>query len=115
MSRVFAELYLDEDVDVLVAEVVRARGFAATTTVEAGNLGAPDADQLEYAASRQLTFVTHNREDFKVLHEHFLSAGRHHYGIVVSVRRSPIEITRRLLVILNSLTADELENQIIFI
>ena len=35
MSRLFIELYLDEDVDVLVADLVRARGFKVTTTQEA--------------------------------------------------------------------------------
>ncbi len=38
MNKLFIELYLDEDVDVLVAELIRARGFSAMTTVEAGQL-----------------------------------------------------------------------------
>ena len=36
MSRLFIELYLDEDVDVLVAGLTRARGFQTITTQEAG-------------------------------------------------------------------------------
>jgi hypothetical protein len=36
MSRLFIELYLDEDVSVLVAKLVRALGFEAITTQEAG-------------------------------------------------------------------------------
>ena len=40
MSRLFAELYLDEDVSALVAELLRARGFDALTTHEAGRKGA---------------------------------------------------------------------------
>lgn len=31
MSQLFIALYLDEDVDVLVARLIRARGFSATT------------------------------------------------------------------------------------
>ena len=46
MTRAFIELYLDEDVDVLVAELVRARGFSVTTTRDAGQLGNTDAEQL---------------------------------------------------------------------
>ena len=38
MNRFFIELYLDEDVDVLVADLLRARGFVATTTRDAGKL-----------------------------------------------------------------------------
>jgi hypothetical protein len=52
MSRLFIELYLDEDVDVLVADLVRARGFEATTTQEAGRKGTGDDEQLAYAASQ---------------------------------------------------------------
>lgn len=39
MSTLFIELYLDEDVDVLVANLLRAHGFGAITAVEAGQLG----------------------------------------------------------------------------
>jgi hypothetical protein len=38
MSRLFIELYLDEDVDVLIAQLLRARGFVVVTTQEAGQL-----------------------------------------------------------------------------
>jgi hypothetical protein len=48
----FIELYLDEDVSVLVADLVRARGFTAITTREADQLHASDADQLAYAVSQ---------------------------------------------------------------
>jgi len=33
LSKLFIELYLDEDVDVLVADLIRARGFTAITMV----------------------------------------------------------------------------------
>jgi hypothetical protein len=38
VSNIFTELFLDEDVSVLVAELIRARGFVAVTTREAGQL-----------------------------------------------------------------------------
>ncbi len=47
MSQLFIELYLDEDVSVLVADLLRARGFIAMTTQEAGRTGENDASQLE--------------------------------------------------------------------
>lgn len=64
---VFIELYLDEDVDVLVADLLRARGFVAVTTRDAGQLGSSDQEQLAYAASQAKTFLTHNRADFEAL------------------------------------------------
>lgn len=42
MSKLFAALYLDEDVDILIADLVRARGFSVMTTRDAGKLGAAD-------------------------------------------------------------------------
>ena len=45
MSRLFIELYLDEDVDVLIAQLIRARGFAVVTTQETGQLQNSDAEQ----------------------------------------------------------------------
>ena len=53
MRGLFIEFYLDEDVDVLVADLVRARGFNAITTQEAGNVGTTDRQQLAAAVSMQ--------------------------------------------------------------
>lgn len=51
MSRLFIELYLDEDVHVLVADLIRARGFQAITTRDAGQLHNTDPEQLAYAVA----------------------------------------------------------------
>jgi len=42
VSDLFIKLYLDEDVDVLIADLMRARGFVATTMQEAGQVHASD-------------------------------------------------------------------------
>jgi predicted nuclease of predicted toxin-antitoxin system len=115
VNRLFIELYLDEDVSVLVADLLRARGFVAATTREAGKLGSSDLEQLKYAIIVDKTFLTHNRADFETLAQQYFSAGRPHHGIVIAVRRSPNEIVRRLLPILNSVTRDEIENQLRYI
>ena len=115
MSEIFISLYLDEDVDVLVAELLRARGFSVQTTLEAGRLGTRDPDQLAYAASQGRAFVTHNRADFEALAKGYLEAGNPHWGIVIAVRHPPYEIVRRLLIILNAVTADEMQNQLRYI
>lgn len=115
MSSLFIELYLDEDVDVLIADLVRARGFVATTTQEAGHIQNSDTAQLAYAVSQHKTFLTHNRADFEALAHQYFSAGQTHYGIVIAVRRSPYEIAQRLLLLLNHVTADEMQNQIRYI
>jgi hypothetical protein len=115
VSRLFIELYLDEDVDVLVAELIRSRGFRATTTVEAGMLGANDLDQLEHAASCEQTILTHNRVHFERMMQQYFTSGRSHAGIIIAVRRPPYDIAGRLLTVLNNVTADEMTDQVIYI
>ena len=115
MNELFIALYLDEDVDVLIADLIRARGFMATTTQEAGQLHNNDADQLAYAVSCHCALLTHNRTDFETLAQDYFAAGRTHYGIVIAVRRPPQEIARRLLRILNHVTAEEMQNQVRYI
>ena len=115
MSRLFIELYLDEDVDVLIAQLIRARGFVVITTQEAGQLRNSDAEQLAYTVSQHKTLLTHNRVDFEALAQTYFAAGQPHDGIIFAVRRPPREIARRLLHILNSVTAEEMQNQVRYI
>lgn len=115
MTQLFIELYLDEDMSVLVADLVRARGFTAIATREAGQLHASDADQLAYAASQRKTLLTHNRDDFEVLAQTYFATGQTHSGIIIVVRHPPYEIVRRLLLILNQVTADEMRDQLRYI
>jgi predicted nuclease of predicted toxin-antitoxin system len=115
VTRLFIELYLDEDVDVLIADLVRARGYNATTTQVAGNQHVDDDRQLAYAVSLQATMLTHNRADFEELARQHHAAGRTHYGIIIAVQRPPYDLAVRVLTILNSVTADEIENQLRYI
>ena len=115
MSRLFIELYLDEDVDVLIAQLIRARGFVVVTTQEAGQLQKNDAAQLAYAISQHTTLLTHNRVDFEALAQTYFAADQPHDGIIVAVRRLPREIARRLLRILNVVTAEEMHNHVRYI
>ena len=115
MNHLFIEFYLDEDVSTLVADLISVRGFAVTTTHEAGQRGRSDEEQLNYAVSRRITLVTHNRADFEVLARQYFDSGLRHYGLVVAVQRPAHEIARRLLVMLDQVTADEIENQIRYI
>lgn len=112
--RLFIEIYLDEDVDVLLATLCRARGFAVRTTVDAGRRGTGDEDQLRHASEQALTILTHNRADFERLAREWHASGRHHAGILIAVRRPVHDMARRLLAILNSITADEMVDQLLY-
>ncbi|MFW6316747.1 MAG: hypothetical protein ACOC1Z_06615 [Cyanobacteriota bacterium] len=46
---IFAQVYLDEDVDLLVARLLLAKGINATTANEQEMLGKSDAEQLNFA------------------------------------------------------------------
>jgi hypothetical protein len=115
VNNLFIRLYLDEDVNVLIAELLRARGFDAITARDAGQLNATDKAQLAHAVSQGRTLVTHNRTDFEELVRDYFDANRTHYGVIFAVRRPPREMANRLLVILDRVTADEMRNQVRYI
>lgn len=115
MDQIFIELYLDEDVDVLVARKLEAHGFSVLTTRDAGQLGNTDVEQLEYATACRKTLVTHNRVDFEILARDYFNFNREHYGLILASRRSAHEVTNRLLIMLNNVTADEMKNQVRYI
>lgn len=64
----FPQLYLDQDVDVMLAVRLRGYGCDVLTTRDAGNLNLSNAAQLEYAAKTGRSFLTHNRRHFRRLH-----------------------------------------------
>ena len=115
MNRLFARIYLDEDVDVLVADLLQAREFHALTTRDAERLGENDAAQLEFAANANMALVTHNRADFEALHQRWLADGQGHWGILIATRRRPHAVTANLLRLLDRLTADDLRDQLLYL
>ena len=115
MNHLFIDLYLDEDVNVLIADLVRARGFRVTTTQAARQIGTTDVNQLAFATSQGKAILTHNRVDFEALAQRYFEEKKAHGGIIIAVRRPPKELCRRVLTLLDSVTADEIENQIRYI
>jgi uncharacterized protein with PIN domain len=109
-----AALYCDEDVSVVLAAMLRARGFPVTTARDAGHLGRSDEHQLQVAADVDRVLLTHNRADFERLHGRWIESGRRHAGIIIARRRLAGELTVRLGRLLGRLTADEFTNQIFY-
>ena len=86
------------------------------TTMEAGMAGRPDEQQLEWAASNGRALYSFNRCDFYGLHTTWLHEGRHHSGIILSRQDVSVgEQMRRLLCIIDTLTAEEMRNRIEFL
>ncbi len=113
--KLFASIYTDEDVSKLVATLLRARGFDVTTTIEQGMLSQLDRQQLAYAASVERCLLTHNRVDFEQLHLEYMTEGREHSGIIVIPQKNAYEIVQRVAILLNTLTADEIANQLLYV
>lgn len=110
-----ADVYLDEDVDLIVANMLRAQGFVAMTTLQAENNGRSDADQLEFAVQNGMVILTHNRLDYQRLAVEYFDAGRSHAGIILAIQRPPRDITTRSLHILSRYSAPEIRDQLYFI
>ena len=115
MNQLFIELYLDEDVNTLIATLLRSRGFGATTARAEGQLRRNDREQLAYAIENKRAILTHNRNHFVALANEYYASERSHYGIIIARRRTPREIVDLLVTILDQVTSDEFQNQVLYI
>jgi Domain of unknown function (DUF5615) len=106
------KLHLNEHLSPRLAQQLRRHGFDVTSTQESELLSKSDRDQLEYCCMQKRAILTFNIDDFTLLHEEFIAAEKEHWGIILSTREPIGVLLRRLLRLLNSLTADELKNQI---
>lgn len=106
------KLNLNEHLSPRLAVQLRRYGYDVTSTQESMLLAEDDATQLAHAASEQRAIVTFNFTDFVVLHERYLAQGQDHWGIILSSEESIGVLMHRLLRLLNSVSADELKNQI---
>jgi hypothetical protein len=107
------KLHLNENLSPRLAVELRKYGFDVTATQETDDLlSAPDDVQLAHAVSEQRAIFTFNIGDFVELHDQYMAEGREHWGIILSNRTPVGELLRRILRLLNSVSADELKNQI---
>lgn len=111
-------LCLDEDArDNGLFRALRSRGVDVITVREADRLGYSDLEQLEWAAIEGRVIYTFNRRDFFQLHTAFLTQGRNHAGIILAPQQhySVGEQMRRLLNLIETKSAEEMQNQIEFL
>ena len=106
---------MDEDVSILIANILRARGFDVITAHDEKMLGRNDSEQLEKAISLQRCLFTHNRIHYEELHRSAISGEEKHFGIIIGTRRNAYELARRIAMLVDTLTADEIENQLLYI
>jgi len=109
-TRLFIALYTDADVHAGLAARIRRRVFDAISAYEAGNASLDDPDQLKYAVSQRRAILTCNAKDFVPLLEEWWQAGRKHYGIIASEQVPIGEMLRRVLRMLNTISAEDMED-----
>ena len=80
-------LYLDEDINPRLAQILRERGLDAISARDAGMLGWDDDPQLARATEEGRAFLTFNFHDFERIAREWFSAGRVHAGIIISYRQ----------------------------
>jgi predicted nuclease of predicted toxin-antitoxin system len=103
-------VYLDADVDPELARQARQRGFDVISAYEVGNGRLLDEDQLAYAAEHDRVIFTHNARDFAPLFDEWWETNHPHAGILVSQQLPVGVLVRRLLRMLNTVTADNVTN-----
>ena len=110
-----ARPYLDHNAHRRLARDLARHGFDAVVAADVGNERATDEEHLRWAAAEGRVLFTYDRGDFRRLGTEWARAGRDHAGIIISVAppRLPYgTLLRRLLVLLDTLSADELVNRI---
>lgn len=105
-------LFTDEDVYGQVAPGLRAAGFDAVSTPEAGRIGADDPDQLAWAGREGRTLITFNVGDFARLHHDWINRGLHHHGLIVSQQRPLGDVLRRLIQLGRTLGSDDMVDRL---
>jgi Domain of unknown function (DUF5615) len=111
-------LYFDEDAmaEALV-QALTERGVDVTTANLENMVFRPDSVHLTHATSLGRVLYSFNVGDYCQLHGEWLASGQSHSGIIVaSQQRFSIgEQMRRLLRVTNTLSAEDMHNQLEFL
>ena len=77
------KLYLDEDsIAGLLVRLLRQAGHDVCLPADVGLAGAQDAEHLTKAVVEDRVLLTHNHDDFKILHDLVMAVKGHHPGIL---------------------------------
>jgi len=112
---VVLRIYLDEDVDVLLAQLLGLRGFDCVSALQADHLGWTDKQHLAWAQAQRRVLITHNRLDFEDLAREWWNQQRDHAGVILTMRRAnTYDLLRRLLPVLNLYDQANWQNVVLY-
>ncbi len=106
------KFYLDEDVNVRLAEALCNKGFDVITTRDAKKLTASDTEQLAFATLNKSTIITSNVSDYARLHYRCLTRKKMHYGIIVTAQIPIGETLRRVTNLASDLSSEDMINRL---
>jgi predicted nuclease of predicted toxin-antitoxin system len=104
-------IYVDESVNVTVAEGLKRRGINAFSAKDLGKLGITDEEQLETAVQNKAAIFTHDADFLRI------AAETNHWGIIY-VHQQKIsvgECIKKLKVLAETTRPEEIRNKIIFL
>jgi predicted nuclease of predicted toxin-antitoxin system len=108
-------LYFDHNANPRFARDLRTEGFDAIAAIELGQERFGDEAQLRWAVDHRRTLFTYDKADFSIIADAWITRGEDHTGIILS-KGPPLlsygEISRRLLRLLNEVTAEEMVNRV---
>jgi predicted nuclease of predicted toxin-antitoxin system len=110
-----ARLLLDEDVWAGLAPALRKAGYDAVSISELKRKGLADPEQMAYAIAQNRVFLTHNIRDFAPLAQLYAEQEIEHPGIIVAAQFEKGVLLRRTLVLLQSVTPEQLANTLRFV
>jgi hypothetical protein len=93
-------LFLDNDISVQLAVSLSAEGHDVVTARQAGRAAASDAEHLLRASNDGRTLVTHNQDDFELLHDAWIrwsfdwGVDAHHASILVIPQARHVPVAR---------------------
>jgi hypothetical protein len=111
-------LYIDEDaMDEDFIQALRSRNVDVITPKDVGMLHRSDEDQLAWAMENSRVIFTFNVRDFNQLHSIWNEKGWNHAGIIFAPQQQYGigERMRRVLMIINARSSEEMQNQVEFI
>lgn len=110
------KIYIDENVDVRIAEGLRKRGIKAFSAIEKGAIGVSDMEHFRYASDMQAVIFTHDHHFLKIA-KSLTKEGKDHWGVIfVEMNKLSIgECIKRLALYADVLSAEEMKNQIEFL
>lgn len=111
----FPKLYTDEDVDPLLASILREKGFDTVSCHESRRYGKTDEAQLQFATQNSRVLLTHNIRDFCLLAKQWATHNRSHAGIILAPQVPFSMLLHATIRVLGSHVDQSLDNQVIWL